>query len=191
MMPEVNAMESSLEYWTTRLAVVRSCCFPRLDGARDSTERQSISIDIGTLAELRKFGDEKGLSLHCIMQAAWGCVLRAYTGFDSVCFGYVASGQCHDQLQMAQPPPGLSACLIDFTDRAPLEDVLQKVQCEHAEAEQRRHCTFAQIQEALHRAEPLFNTVLHVHDDGDDTGSGRMIEFAKTPDTNYREVSAN
>nr|AET79204.1 lysergyl peptide synthetase subunit 2 [Claviceps paspali] len=107
--------------WKTYLQGCIPCTFPTLledgDDAKPET-RASISV---TLAEpycrLTSFSDHHAVDSSTVLCAAWGIVLQAYTGLDSVSF--------------AVSRPDIRPCRIDLASHASVSEVISAVAGAH------------------------------------------------------------
>ncbi|TVY84983.1 Nonribosomal peptide synthetase [Lachnellula suecica] len=87
---------SNKAYWATYLDGVAPCLFPTMASISQDVEyhdMRSISVDVGSASNLRSLCDGHHLTLSNLFQVAWGLVLKAYVGSDSICFGYLNSGR--------------------------------------------------------------------------------------------------
>ncbi|EKG18856.1 AMP-dependent synthetase/ligase [Macrophomina phaseolina MS6] len=92
---EVDA-NASLEYWKQYLGEAEPCHFPVLRDGQPSELHAVEAIHITLDAEAKtisSFCRARGLTPANLFQVAWALVLRAYTGMDRVCFGYLTSGR--------------------------------------------------------------------------------------------------
>ena len=88
--------EDKMKFWMQKLAGVAPCYFPDLPDTLDlNVETCKVSFDIAneTLTEIQQFCEEQSVTPASLFQSAWALTLAAYTGTDSVCFGYLASGR--------------------------------------------------------------------------------------------------
>jgi hypothetical protein len=104
---------SSSSYWTTYLAESEPCQFPRLGAAVSGPKRHmSIRVPLEQQQKLQQLASSSSSSpllpsslnqaaLPSLLRAAWGLLLRCYTGQDDVCFGY-------QELETAVSSPSLS-----------------------------------------------------------------------------------
>lgn len=95
----------SFSYWMDYLEGVSPCHFPVLkdstvrsaldtNAARETWRMQSVPVDLGVSSEsIFDFCLEHALTPASVFRMAWALVLRAYTGLDDVCFGFLASGR--------------------------------------------------------------------------------------------------
>ncbi|KAI1756763.1 hypothetical protein F4782DRAFT_280290 [Xylaria castorea] len=92
-------MSDSVAYWMKYINSVQPCHMPALrehdaHDTHSAADVQSIPIDLHDLSEhILSFCRKLNLTSTTMFQVAWGLVLRAYTGMDDVCFGYLTSGR--------------------------------------------------------------------------------------------------
>ncbi|KAJ5674924.1 AMP-dependent synthetase/ligase [Penicillium maclennaniae] len=155
----------ALAYWTSRLAEVEPCHFPELNSSiltKAAFQSQTINIDAD--GQLQRFCESNDLTLSNLFQAAWGLVLRAYTGRSDVCFGYMASGRdipMDGIYEAIGPFINLLVCQLHVGDAVSVHDLLQAVQSDYLNSLPHQQTSLASIQHALGKNEvALFNTIL-------------------------------
>ncbi|ODA76456.1 hypothetical protein RJ55_07725 [Drechmeria coniospora] len=98
-----------------------------------------IELEMPSATKVRNFCQQNNVTLASIFRLAWAKVLKAYTGEEQVCFGYLASGR----------------------EIPILVGSLEVLQDEYLKSLQFQHIGLAQIQRELKLAgQALFNTVL-------------------------------
>ena len=158
----------ALEYWTKTLSDVRQCHFPMLTDNETHPQKSLRNVDVAvpSPARIRDFCQQNNITLASIFRLAWGIVLRAYTGDDQVCFGYLASGR---EIPIAGIDNAIGAfinmlvCSIDFNsfNKKMAVDGLGDLQEDYLKSLPWQHTSLAEIQHALGLAgQTLFNTVL-------------------------------
>ena len=117
-------------------------------------------------ALIRDFCRQHNITLASIFRLAWGIVLRAYTGDEQVCFGYLASGR---EVPVAGIENAVGAfinmlvCSLDFNiiNQKKAVDTLEGLQDEYLKSLPWQHTSLAEIQHELGLGgQSLFNTVL-------------------------------
>ncbi|OJJ32292.1 hypothetical protein ASPWEDRAFT_175579 [Aspergillus wentii DTO 134E9] len=162
-----HRQSGSEEYWTQYLEGVSPSIFPFLTtepaGKKPaSLKSMPFNFDIGR--RLRSFCQHHGITVSSLFQLAWGLVLRAYTGSESVCFGYIHS--CRDiPLQEARevcgPLINLLICRLSLGNEEPLLAALMEAQDSHARSIDHQHCFLAEVMHSLDlQGQPLFNTAM-------------------------------
>ncbi|PGH20058.1 hypothetical protein AJ80_03708 [Polytolypa hystricis UAMH7299] len=159
--------EESLNYWTGYLYGVQPCHFPRLRDDNETKEAdasQSVTLTIDPEGQLQKFCREKEIAIGNLFQAAWGLVLRTYTGSDDVCFGYMAAGRdiAIDGLYDAIGPYiNMLVCRLRLSGDNPAEKILRDLQTDYLNCLPHQHTSLATIQHELDDfGKPLFNSIM-------------------------------
>ncbi|PKX91280.1 uncharacterized protein P174DRAFT_506779 [Aspergillus novofumigatus IBT 16806] len=149
---ERSRSDAALEYWRDYLKDCTPCYFPHLrDGSHPgglAAEQQSVIVPFEHAVELDAFCRGTGLTMSNVVQVAWGLVLRAFTGLDSVLFGYVSSGR-------DAPVAGIEAavgpfinilvCRIDFDRSATLLEMVHKAQRDFTRGFSSPHFSLAEL----------------------------------------------
>ena len=167
-----RVLERDLEYWKSRLENVSPCHLPVLDDGVSQngslhTIRPCVAISVSSLS---KFCQSHDVTLLTILKLSWSLVLRAYSGTDTVCFGYLVSGR--DNLDadgsmknnMFGALANILTCLCDVSDT--LGSLLNIIHQDSLSDLEHQYCSLAHIQQSLNpgkRAsqQPLFNTILN------------------------------
>lgn len=159
---ERSRSDAALEYWRDYLKDCSPCYFPRLrDGSHPGDlagEQHSVIVPFEYASELDAFCRETGLTMSNVVQVAWGLVLRAFTGLDSVLFGYVTSGR-------DAPVAGIEAavgpyinvlvCRVDFDRSATLLETVHKAQRDFMQGVSSPYFSLAEL---FHSSHKMFNT---------------------------------
>ncbi|PLB49054.1 hypothetical protein P170DRAFT_464604 [Aspergillus steynii IBT 23096] len=90
-------LEQSKVHWKSYLRDLTPCIFPSLDVPMQTAPKktpQLLPFNFEIAQELYSFCRQNDMTVSSFLQVAWGLVLRAYTGSESVCFGYLHS--CRD-----------------------------------------------------------------------------------------------
>lgn len=189
------SQEDAMEYWTTRLANLNPCHFPNLHSSQTSdTAFQSKIIHIDADGRLQRFCESKNLTMSNLFQAAWGLVLRAYTGSSDVCFGYMTSGRdipIEDIYEAIGPFINLLVCRLHVGDDVSVGDLLETVQSDYLSSLPHQQTSLASIQHSLGESEvALFNTILSLQREPA-PGAPRQVEFEIVDQTDPTEVSSS
>ncbi|KAJ5243117.1 uncharacterized protein N7469_001444 [Penicillium citrinum] len=156
--------DASINYWRSYLSDAKPCLFPVLtDGqAPASKTLRSIPVNFGPLLDLQSACEKKGITLSNVFNAAWGLVLRYFTGSDDVSFSYMASLRdvpADGVLSVVGPVINLMVCRMKFSGDSVLRNVLEKVQDDYMESLPYRHTSLIDIQHALKLSDAkLFNS---------------------------------
>ncbi|KAK6815196.1 hypothetical protein RU639_008655 [Aspergillus parasiticus] len=162
------AADSGREYWKEYLHGVSPCKFPAFNDRRDEATNslRSLSLDLSLdVLKLQQFNETNELTLSNIFQVAWGLVLQSYTGSDTVCFGYLASGRDVplDRMEDAVGPfINMLVCRMDLVKNTSLMRMLEKNQQDYAQSLMYQHCSLADILRSASTTSTLslFNTVM-------------------------------
>ncbi|KAK6194107.1 hypothetical protein LQW54_011792 [Pestalotiopsis sp. IQ-011] len=155
-----------VSYWRQYLAGTDPCLFPTLahrappEAKRRRCEAHIDFSDIHTT----EFCREHGITMSTLVSTAWGLVLRAYTGKNDVCFGYLVSGR-------DIPVPGIEqlvgTCIsmlvqrVSIEDSATLKDLLLAAQEDNLNSMQNLDCSLAEILNATEsKSRALFNSII-------------------------------
>ncbi|KAF8860374.1 hypothetical protein BDZ45DRAFT_800950 [Acephala macrosclerotiorum] len=156
-------LSPDLEYWTKRLRDKEQCLFPILDDGltRAGEEIESIDVKAPQLEELLEFCQAYELRISTVFQAAWGLVLRSYTGTDEVIFGY------QDDHSKSLP------CHVNLVRESGLQHALNAIETSYARDASHRGVRRRDLESALKLSEEeLFNTKVCSRDgttNGDET----------------------
>lgn len=173
----------SLSYWTETLADTQPCLFPVLSTEGTSRVLNKITLDVpsSTTDAMRQLGRAHAISVSNIFQLAWSLVLRAFTGSDSVCFGYLTSGRDVpvDRIEAMVGP--LISMLVSSTQFGSSDDeaqsaldLLKSINRSYIDSLPHQHCSLGSIQNALGVSNTgLFNTVMSLQ---------KINEEAETPE---------
>ena len=164
LLQEYN-LDAAIEYWTKYLSGTDPCLFPRLnDGVEVEKELLSVKVNLGEISKLKEFSQKQGFTLANVFLTAWGLVLRCYTGSDSVCFGYLASGRDVPVVGIDDAVGAfinMLVCRINMVQTAALKHTIASVQDEFTSSLPHQHCSLAEIQHSLGLSgQALFNTLI-------------------------------
>ncbi|OJJ07311.1 hypothetical protein ASPVEDRAFT_76237 [Aspergillus versicolor CBS 583.65] len=85
------------KFWDEYLTDCEPCVFPTLNehspDQPDENHTQTLVLTESQVAAINSFCQARNLTAATIFSSAWSLVLRAYTGFDNICFGYANSGR--------------------------------------------------------------------------------------------------
>lgn len=160
----------STGYWKSYLASATPCHFPAISASDSSVapkSLQELKVDLNlSPGALGQFCARHSVTVANVMQAVWGFVLRAYTGSNDLCFGYLSSGR-DLPIQMineiAGPFINMMVCRMNIDDESQIVDVIQRVQNDYLAGLEHQHCSLAHMQHGLDlRGRSLFNTVMSV-----------------------------
>ena len=163
-------IENARNYWQQYLKGTEPCLLP---SSNTSTKHRRMEAAVAKLeigADLRKLCQSLGLTLSNVFQLAWALVLRAYTGSDDVCFGYLTSGRnipiagIEDALG---PFINMLVCRTKFSGYATIAQLLSSTQDDYLQGNKHQHISLAEIKRSLNLPDiPLFNTILSIQRHG-------------------------
>ncbi|MCJ1251300.1 hypothetical protein MMC30_008532 [Trapelia coarctata] len=155
------------QYWRTYLAGAQPCLLPRDAVMTDATYMtRGPEIPFKDAHGLLAFCQGQGITVANFMQAAWGVVLRLYTGLPSVYFGCLRSDQ--DGLEGAAdilgPLVTMLVCKFNFED--PTTTTLRMLETAREDAArgmQHSGCSLARLHDDLGLLTlPLFDTIMTI-----------------------------
>lgn len=157
-------------YWSQYLGGVHPCLFPRLPTAQvkmDTVKSTPVSIEVGR--DMDDFCRHHNISISNFFQVAWGLVLQAYTGSDSVCFGYLTSGReipLQDSYEIAGPLMNLLVCRLSLISETSVISTLVENQAAYAWSLDHQHCALADVLHSINLpGQTLFNTAMSIQKD--------------------------
>lgn len=172
---ESCSMEAGLAYWTALLEDLEPCKLPSLS----DTNNQPAAFNHthcelgGSLTQrVHQICKDQNITIATVMSAVWSLVLRAYTGRDKVCFGYVSSGRAVPVPQVESilgPLINMMVSRVDINEQMPLSGLLQNINDRFLNSLAHQHCSLSQIQHAAddgRRRGQLFNTIVNVQKRG-------------------------
>ena len=191
-----HSSEDAVAHWSKYLAGADPCLFPSLahrPPADTDRRRLTAPIDLSDM-DISRFCRENNVTMSNVVSTAWALVLRAYTGKDDVCFGYLASGR-------DIPVPGIGdmvgPCIsmlvqrLSFDNSVSLKDLLLTAQGDALTNMQHLGCSLAQILgSTASKARTLFNTVISYqrmppNDTVSDHGELQMTEVESVDPAEY------
>ncbi|RFU74763.1 lysergyl peptide synthetase subunit 2 [Trichoderma arundinaceum] len=125
---------AGLSLWKSHLEGYVPCNFPSLSIVSPGESRSaSVAVPIGEdiNARIQFFCHETGISVATVLRVAWGLVLRAYTGQDSVCFGDVSIAPSNTDA--TEWPISVDVRRARFNDTAMISKTLHATQSSSAE----------------------------------------------------------
>ncbi|KAH5402212.1 hypothetical protein HBI32_167770 [Parastagonospora nodorum] len=156
----------SMSFWMRHLKDVSPCYFPVLnDDAHGSNELHELTASIEKGLELHEFCRKHNITVASLLHLAWAMTLRAYSGAEDVCFGYLSAGRdlpVQDVDDAVGAYINMLVCRLDFGELASsdLLQLVESVQQSFINSMRHQLCSLAEIQHELQLRAPLFNTVL-------------------------------
>ncbi|OGM44001.1 nonribosomal peptide synthase [Aspergillus bombycis] len=176
-----HSQGESMSHWASYLAGVQPTIVPMYPRDGASKQIQSVKVPFTGMKDLLKFSVAHGVTIANVIQTAWALVLRAYTGSDDVCFGYVASGR-------DVPVKGIEnavgafinmlVCRVRLDQHQAALDAVDTMQSDYFTALAHQHCSLAQIQHGLNLSGmPLFNSIISLQKGVPDQQFGDALSF--------------
>lgn len=165
---QAQHIELSTKYWQDYLQGADTCLFPTLtdDAKQPEVLSGSVQTSFGQTAALRAFCASFGFTTFTVVQVAWAMVLRAYTGLEDVCFGYLDSGRdlpVEQAGSMVGPMISMLICRVQFQQKQGASDLLRDVQDRHLQNLDHRVYSLAALHRNLGVSDTgLFNTAISV-----------------------------
>ena len=196
----VRSLPEDTNYWKGYLDGLQPCYFPSLNAststlASDTRNLRTVALQFDRYPELRQLAARTHVTLANIMHAAWGFVLRKYTGRDDVCFGYLTAGR-DAPIENIDRTIGtlinMLCCRVQISRSQTLEDIFRMAQDHHLQSMRYQHCSLARVQHELDLAgKPLYNTSISTqnHSDEMERGTGETLIFDMETGHDPSEVS--
>lgn len=158
-----TSRSEDVAYWRRYLDNIEPCYFPALaDGKKDERELKTLKLDIENVPQLHSFCSQHSVTLSNVLQLVWSLVLRAYTGNENVCFGYLSSGR-DVPLEGIQDAVGLFismlVCRMDLRNELQVDDALKQIQRDYTQSMAHQAFSLGDMQHELQLSgKSLFNT---------------------------------
>ena len=158
-----TSRDGDIAYWRRYLDNVEPCYLPALeDGKRDERELQTLELELEDAAQLQSFCAQHSVTLSNVLQLVWSLTLRAYTGNEKVCFGYLSSGR-DVPLEGIQHAVGLFismlVCRIDLSNDLQVVVALKQIQEDYTQSMAHQAFSLGDMQHELQLSgKSLFNT---------------------------------
>lgn len=164
-----RSLDESIAYWNNFLSDLQPCHFPTGGDVHSVSEAELKSLVVELPIDnnlLKQFCKSNGVTTANVIQAAWGLVLRAYTGLDDVCFGYLSSGRDIpvDRISEAVGPLiNMLVCRQTVSSSTGVTELVKGNLQNYVAALGHQHCSLAQMQSSLNLGgRRLFNTIMSV-----------------------------
>jgi amino acid adenylation domain-containing protein len=169
---QAQDMPRAESFWREQLrgfTAPTALALERASGRPSSEEadygRLRIHLRSSVTQALQRLARDQRLSLNTLVQAAWGLLLRHYSGDEDVVFGATSSGR-PASLPGVESMVGLFINTLPVRVRvvpdAPLESWIQQLQAQQMEAREYEYCPLLSIQRwsEVPGSAPLFETIL-------------------------------
>lgn len=165
-------LDASRTFWKTHLAGVEPCQFPVLrtfidSSGKDDRKLEYLDFTYDNSKRLHSLCTSTGTTAASVFKLAWALLLKAYTGNNAPCFGYLASGRdlpIQGIEQSIGPFINMLVCRISLEKgEEVVEDVLKAAHEDYASCLEHQVCSLVDIIRQLNLGgEKLFNTVMSV-----------------------------
>ena len=158
-----TSRDEDVVYWRRYLENIEPCYFPALaDGNRNEKELRTLELELEDVSQIHSFCAEHSVTLSNVLQLVWSLVLRAYTGSENVCFGYLSSGR-DVPLEGIQEAVGLFismlVCRIDLSSNLQVGTALKQIQESYTQSMAHQTFSLGDMQHELQLSgKSLFNT---------------------------------
>lgn len=158
---------SATRYWADYLAGTEPCMLPTAEGDTRGEHNGGVKYvfrSLSDIAGLRAFCDRHGVTMFNLVQLAWGLVLKAYTGAETPCFGYLVTGRnvpVADVDQIIGPFINMVVCKIELDGNRSIEETARSVHSDFLQGLSHQHTSLAEVFHELRvSGRGLFNTVV-------------------------------
>ncbi|OJJ50363.1 hypothetical protein ASPZODRAFT_13447 [Penicilliopsis zonata CBS 506.65] len=167
-----------IAYWTEYLRGVTPCSLPVSSNKVAKRRLSSIKIGFDRFDALQALCRQNSITFANLALATWALVLRALTGQDDVCFGYLSAGRdapVPDIQDAAGVFINMLCCRVQFSDQQSFVGVFKQMQSDYLAGLPHQTCSLAHIQHQLGISgdKTLFNTTVSIQNrmpsDGTDT----------------------
>ncbi|KAL8732958.1 MAG: hypothetical protein Q9166_002356 [cf. Caloplaca sp. 2 TL-2023] len=158
-----TSREDDAAYWRRYLDAVEPCHFPALtDDSKEEKELCTLELELRDVARLQSFCTQRSVTLSTALQFVWSLVLRAYTGNQNVCFGYLSSGR-DVPVEGIDNAVGLFismlVCRMDCSNEMLVSTALEQIRDDYTQSMAHQAFSLGDMQHELQLAgKSLFNT---------------------------------
>ena len=189
-------LDASRQFWKTYLSGAEPCHFPSLRTSAPSQTRHLEYLDFSypDPAKLHSVCAKAETTAASVYKLAWALLLQAYTGNNSPCFGYLASGRdlpIEGIGEAVGPFINMLVCMIPLeNEESQVETILKTAHADYANCLSHQLCSLAEIQRSLGLGgDRLFNTVMSVQRLSPPGTSTSTVEFQPVHVEDPSEVS--
>jgi amino acid adenylation domain-containing protein/non-ribosomal peptide synthase protein (TIGR01720 family) len=183
---------AATRYWADYLAGTEPCMVDLPNVSNDTKERGTgvkyVFQTIPSLAELREFCDRHGVTMFNLVQLAWAQVLKAYTGVEAPCFGYLVTGRnvpVADVERIVGPFINMVVCKVDLEGNRPIVETAQSIHSDLLQGLEHQHTALVEIFHELGLSgRGLFNTIVSLQTRVEEEGlQSEPLGLTMTPTT--------
>ncbi|KAK5988791.1 Nonribosomal peptide synthase atnA [Cladobotryum mycophilum] len=154
----------TIGFWSDFLKGAKACEFPVLQLVSDPSLQdihEGIYLEPELLSGVTEFCKKNGVTRSIFMHIAWSLVLSHFTGFEEVCFGYMASGRDAPVEGIKRIFGPLANMVISRIDlRTPLKALMKSTAAILKEHRHHQQTSLAELQHSLGVSGRLFNTMV-------------------------------
>ncbi|KAG0157832.1 hypothetical protein PDIDSM_5342 [Penicillium digitatum] len=161
-----SSFGEKLSYWKKKLSGMDPCHFPKISGASTQGTGTSVCKIRGSLySKIQDYCNSVEVTTASLFQTIWALSVAAYTGNDSACFGYLASGR---DLPIAGIDKSIGAftnmliCRVNINRETEILQFVQTIHDQVVRDLEHQHCSLASIQHELgmDSDNSLFNSII-------------------------------
>ncbi|KAL8760972.1 MAG: hypothetical protein Q9184_002869 [Pyrenodesmia sp. 2 TL-2023] len=158
-----TSRDEDAAYWRRYLDNIEPCHFPALtDGSKEEKQLRTLELELRDVARIQLFCNQRGVTLSTTLQFVWALVLRAYTGSENVCFGYLSSGR-DVPVDGIENAVGLFismlVCRMDCGKDTLISDALEQIRDDYTQSMSHQAFSLGDMQHELQLSgKSLFNT---------------------------------
>lgn len=154
--------EQDVAYWRQYLENIQPCYFPAQADNKETKELKTHEMNLDEVSELQAFCAQHSVTLSNVLQLVWSLVLRAYTGNDNVCFGYLSSGR-DVPVEGIERSVGLFismlVCRMALSNDLAVDKALEQIQDDYSQSMAHQAFSLGEMQHELQLSgKALFNT---------------------------------
>ncbi|KAL8722265.1 MAG: hypothetical protein Q9225_001212 [Loekoesia sp. 1 TL-2023] len=158
-----TSRDEDAAYWRRYLDNIEPCHFPALsNGSKEERQLRSLELEIRDVARIQSFCNQRSVTLSTTLQFVWALVLRAYTGNENVCFGYLSSGRdvpIHGIESAVGLFISMLVCRMDCGKDSLVSDALEQIRDDYTESMSHQAFSLGDMQHELQLSgTSLFNT---------------------------------
>ncbi|KAG5930352.1 NRPS protein, partial [Claviceps africana] len=192
----VVSKDDKMAYWKRKLSGLEPCHFPHLVEIKPNDDHATATVTLelehSTLRQIQRFCEACSVTPASLFQCAWALTLSAYTGSDSVCFGYLSSGRdlaAQGIMDAIGAYANVMICRVDISREWSSDDLLRHVHDQVLEDLNFQHCSVADIQHELGLpfGQALFNSILSFQNDNEGSVEGIETQHLVFTDLDWED----
>ncbi|KAF2149248.1 acetyl-CoA synthetase-like protein [Myriangium duriaei CBS 260.36] len=191
--------DADLLFWANHLKLTTPCHIPIMPPHGEFEDQHRIfKVDVPQVDILSSFCQAHGITLANLVCVAWSLVLKAYTGEDSICFGFLTNGRdipVERVEGLVGPLINMLICTTKVEQQSTPLSLVQAMQENLLSMLPHQHTSMTDIQHALNLdGQSLFNTVVsfqRFESAGDQNGVGLTFNPVDGQDPTEYALSVN